>query len=288
MTIQEVLHSATRILQAKQISSAHLDAEVLLAFVIKKPREYLLAHDEKNLTVRQVEAYAKLIARRSAYEPVAYLIGTKDFYGLSIKVDNTVLIPRPETELLVDEVINFASTTDTKSPKTPIFDIGTGSGVIALALAKSLPKAQIWALDSSLDALNLAKINARRLKVKIKPVYSNLLDNVKPSLLAGSIIVANLPYLDKQEIKDFPLEIKRGLKFEPQGALYASKRGTGLYEKLFRQLNKLSVQPRILVAEIGSHHWREFLQLTNKHFPQTKIAIKKDLAKRPRILVIEF
>lgn len=286
MTIKKTLETAAKKLTAKGISSARLDVEVILSYTLKRPREWLLAHWEHILKPAEQKAFYKLIARRIRHEPVAYLIGSKNFYGLNIKVSNKVLIPRPETEQLVDEVLGLATTA--KGLKLTIVDIGTGSGAIALALAKSLPKAVIVALDTSPDAMKLAKNNSQALRLPISFIKSDLLAKVKKPILAGAILVVNLPYLDKADTDKFPIEIKRGLKFEPQSALYAKKRGTALYQKLFEQINNLKIQPYTLVAEIGSVNWRDFLKLAQKAFPEAQVAIKKDLARRPRILVIKF
>lgn len=285
MDIKMVLNDATKKLAAKKISSARLDAEVILSYVLKKPREYVLAHTERILKPAEQKMCSTLIARRTKYEPIAYLIGEKEFYGLPIKVNKNVLIPRPETELLVSEIICLVQS---KGSKSTILDIGTGSGSIALALAKNLPKARILALDASADALSLAKINAKALRLEISFKKSDLLKNVKSEIIKDSILAVNLPYLDKREIKDFPIEIKRGLKYEPQDALYAGKHGTALYEELFEQINSSEFKPSYLVAEIGSHNWRDFFSLAKKYFPQAEISVIKDLANRPRILKIKF
>lgn len=288
MTILNALAGAIKKFTKKHISSAELDAEILLAYVLNHPREFIIAHPEKHLTPAEQKKCSSLISRRAKYEPIAYLTGAKEFYGLNIKVDKRVLIPRPETELLVDEVIKIASARGAGGSKTAILDIGAGSGSIALALAKNLPKARIAALEASADALNLAKNNAKAMRLEISFIKSDLLFGVKPGLIAGSILVANLPYLDKSEIKNFPLEIKRGLGHEPPSALYAKKRGIALYEKLFIQIGRLKIKPSHLVAEINSHNWRDFLALAKKHFPDAAIEVKKDLAGRYRILLIQF
>ncbi|MFA5020718.1 MAG: peptide chain release factor N(5)-glutamine methyltransferase [Patescibacteria group bacterium] len=288
MTIDKSLIKAMQKLLAKEIASARLDAEVLLGFVLKQPREYLLAHTEKSLKPAEQKMYSTLIGRRSRFEPIAYLIGRRDFYGLPIRVDSRVLIPRPETELLVEEVLKIALQRPLKSRPMAILDIGTGSGAIALALAKNLSQAKIWASDASADALYLAKKNASGLGLKITFIKSDLLKNVPAGLIGGAILIANLPYLDRAEIKDFPLAIKRGLKYEPPAALFAGKRGTALYEELFRQLNRFETRPAYLLIEIGSHNWRDFLQLAKKYFPAASIEVIKDLARRPRVLKIKF
>jgi release factor glutamine methyltransferase len=286
MSINQALNQATKKLQSKNISSTRLDAELLLSFVLKKPREYLLAQGEKKIKPTEQKKYSTLILRRAKYEPVAYLTGYKEFYGLKIKVNKNVLIPRPETELLVEEVTNYVRRV--KSSKTAILDMGTGSGAIALALAKNLPKAKIWASDASPDALKIARNNAKALKLKINVIYDNLLKHIKTGLVANAVIAANLPYLDKNEIKNFPPEIKRGLKYEPPSALFATRHGTAIYEELFKQISGLSIKPAILISEIGSYHWRDFMRLAKKYFPRELISIKNDLTARPRILIIKF
>jgi release factor glutamine methyltransferase len=290
MTISAALAQAKRKLIAKQISSAQLDAEILLSSIIKKPREWLLAHDEKPLKAAEQKKYSTLVARRAKYEPVAYLLGQKDFYGLTLKVSPAVLIPRPETEQLIDEVLKIARQQTAIGQKPAILDIGTGSGAIALAFKKALPKARILALEISPRALSLARLNAKNSRLKIDIIKSDLLAKAPVKLLGGSILTVNLPYVDKTETRKFPKEIKTGLKYEPSGAIFAGQQGTAVYEKLFRQIAKLPAgnQPSFMIAEIGSYHAKKFLALANKYFVQAKISLKKDLFGRNRFLIIKF
>lgn len=290
MTISQALAQAKRKLIAKQISSAQLDAEILLSSILKKPREWLLAHDEKQFKTTEQKKYSILVARRAKYEPVAYLLGQKDFYGLTLKVSPAVLIPRPETEQLVDETVKIARQQTTPGRKPVILDIGTGSGAIALALKKTLPKARILALETSPKALSLARLNAKKLNLKLDFIKSDLLAKAPVKLLGESILAVNLPYVDKAETRKFPTEIKAGLKYEPSGAIFASRHGTAVYEKLFRQIAKLPTgnKPAYLVAEIGSYHAKKFLALANKYFVQAEISLKKDLFGRDRFLIVKF
>ncbi len=287
MTNSQALNAATKKLLGKKISSAHLDAEVLLSFVLKLSREKVLAHPENNLTAAQSDKFKKLISRRAKYEPIAYIIGVKEFYGLPIKVSPKVLIPRPETELLVEEVAEYAQKLGPKCLKRPIIDVGTGSGSICLALKKRLPQAQIWGLELSTEALSLARQNAKNLGLSVKFKKSDLLAGFIEGL-KDSIIVANLPYLDRQEIKDFPIEIKRGLSYEPSEALYADHHGLDAYRAMFAQIKKAKALPRAIFIEIGSAYWRDFLKLAKDNFPQAKIELKKDYAGWPRIITIKF
>ncbi|MFA5029464.1 MAG: peptide chain release factor N(5)-glutamine methyltransferase [Patescibacteria group bacterium] len=287
MTAKQALAAASKKLQNSGITSAGLDAEVILSFVLKKPREFLYAHGEKKLTDKQRQAFSKLISRRTRHEPVAYLTGNKEFFGLRFKVNKNVLIPRPETELLVEEAIAYCQKPP-RSQKPILVDVGTGSGCIAVALKKSLPQAQILALDISSKALKIASLNAEINKVKIEFFKSDLLKNVGNKKI--DVIVANLPYLDDKE-KNLRLEKnqqahRHSLDFEPKLALAGGKFGLELSDKLFQQIKKMAHQPRAIFCEIGHAYPQETKKLAQKYFPDSKIEIKKDLAGLNRILEI--
>lgn len=285
MNITQALTSASKLLSAKKITSAYLDAEVLLAFVLKTSREKILAHPERKLSLTQTKKFQSLIARRAKYEPVAYLLGCKLFYGLPIKVSPQVLIPRPETEQLVELVAEYAIKRDSKGSKTPILDVGTGSGCICLALKKLLTQAQIWGLELSTGALKLARQNSKNLGLSIDLLKSDLLAGFKGNL-RDAIIVANLPYLDRQELRDFFVEVKRGLSYEPAGALFAGRHGLSAYRKLFKQINRREDKPKAIFIEIGSAFWRDFLKLAKNNFPQADISLIKDLCGKQRFIKI--
>ncbi len=274
MTSKQALIWAQKKLKASKTAS--LDAEVLLAFVLKKSKEFLYTHPEKTLTSQQAQRLKFLINRRAKGEPVAYLTNHKEFYGLDFYVDKRVLIPRPETELLVEEVIKFVN-----KKKTTIADIGTGSGCIAITLKKYLPQATIYATDISKPALAVAKKNAKKHQVKIKFLPGDLLKplvrkrNVDVSLAEIDIVVANLPYL--------PFS----LKYEPQRALKAGRYGLKTYQEFFEQIKKGAVNPQIIFCEINNLYLSPLKNLLKKYFPSSQFKIKKDLAGLSRILIIK-
>ena len=290
INIRSAMDSAAKRLKARHIGSWRLDSEVLLAYTLKKPREWLFSHDDQHISVRSARLYRELVGRREKYEPIAYIIGQKDFFGQTFRVNPSVLIPRPETELLVEEVLDLIEASDENTPK--IIDIGTGSGVIALSLAKHLPKAKIWALEAFPDAIKLAKFNAKWLNLAIKLKKSDLLESVPDAIIKDSILVANLPYLDRAIARTYPPVIRRELAYEPSQALYAAKSGTALYEKLFRQLGRIKrasgVEPRAIIIEIDSHYWRDFLKSAKAHFPSRAISVRKDYAGKRRMIVIDM
>lgn len=232
MTIKQALKQAAQKLAAAGIDSSALDADILLSFVLKKPKEFLYTYPEKILTKNQLTRFNQLINRRAKHEPVAYLTQHKEFFGLDFYVDKNVLIPRPLTESLVEQVIK-----EVGNKKVVIADIGTGSGCIAIALKKHLPQATIYATDISAAALLVAKKNARKHRVKIKFLQGNLLEPLKNKKI--DIIVANLPYLNKNQIKN-------ELTFEPKIALLGGKK---YIKELLRQAKKLKYQPKKIFLE---------------------------------------
>lgn len=295
MTIRHALIWATNFLKKTKISSPALDAEILLDFTLKKSKEFLYAHPEKNLTTTQSRLFKNLVARRAKHEPVAYLTGQKSFSGLDFFVDKNVLIPRPETETLVEEAIKKILNTKYKIPNTSIVDVGTGSGAIAVTLARRLPNTKIFATEISSAALKVARKNARRHKVAVTFLCGNLLQpflNLKSKILnlKSLVIVANLPYGWKAWKNTSSAETA-GLKFEPQIALFTGKNGLELYEKLLKQINLLIANyqlPITSIFEIDPRQTKLITKLIRATFPTAKIEIKKDLAGRDRIVILKI
>lgn len=207
---------------SRSTPTPYLDAEILLSFVIKKERFFLYSHPEYLLVKKYKNMFISLVKRRCQSEPIAYLINKKEFYSLPFYVDKNVLIPRPDTELLVEKIIKFVARHETRSQT--IIDIGTGSGCIAIALKKYLPQCKIIATDISQKVLKIAQKNAKKLlnhenmkftkNAKINFIRSDLFDNVPKKYLGKiDIIAANLPYLPKN------VALKKSLKYEPNIAL---------------------------------------------------------------------
>lgn len=273
MTIKEALLFGEKVLH--NLETPNLDTAVLLAFVVKKPKLFIYAYGEKNLTTKQRSTFLKLIKRRAKYEPVAYLIGKKEFYGRDFIVNHSVLIPRPETELIIDIAKTIA--TDT------IIDVGTGSGAIAITLAKELHK-RIIAIDSSTKALAVAKQNARHHHANVQFLRGNLLEPIKKvKKLKAVLIVANLPYLPTEHTKILSVDIK---KYEPRLALMGGTDGLKYYYQLLKQICKLSATQWTLVAEIDALQEKSFTQIAKKILPTADLIFKKDLAGYIRVAIL--
>lgn len=196
----------------------HLDSELIVAFVLGKDRTFVHAHPEYVFTEVELSKIQDFATRRGAGEPLAYILGAKEFYGHNFRVTRDTLIPRPETEVLID----LAKTLNAQK----ILDVGTGSGCIAITLALEMPQAEIEAVDISPKALEIAQENAKNLGAKVKFYQSDLLENTEKY----DIIVANLPYVDKNWDWLGP-----ELDYEPETALYADDGGLELIKKLINQ-----------------------------------------------------
>ncbi len=279
MRIKEALNNGCQLLREFKLPSAELDAELLLAHSLSKSRSDLYSHSEISLTPAQRKNYRQLLARRASSEPVAYLVSQKEFYGYPFFVNNAVLIPRPETETLVEQVIDNARTGGYLKPR--ILEIGTGSGAVAISVAKQLGKARLTAADVSREALKLARKNARDLKVnqRIKFVHSDLLSNIRGRF---DIIAANLPYLTTAQMQELPRDIK---KYEPKLALNGGPDGLYLYNQLLKQLTRITKPGSTLLCEIGPNIKIGFEMLVKNILPtNTKITFHQDLAGRTRVV----
>lgn len=289
MDIRSALIFAIKKLIENKIKSAHFEAEILLSFILNKPREFVLTHPEIQLAKTQLNKFNKLIGRRIKGEPVAYLTGTKEFYGFEFLVNRNVLVPRPETELMVDEAFKIIKTEPTKFT---LIDVGTGSGCVIISLAKILGnKHKYLASDISKPALIVAKKNAKINKVPfIKFARGNLLKPILNSSPARSdkiIILANLPY-GWSDWKNNSSADTIGLKFEPEIALFTGKKGLELYEKLLIQLKLAKAKNKNITAflEIDPRQKVEIKKLIKKYLPEANFEIKKDLKGHNRLVVI--
>jgi len=253
MIIKEALSWADKKLKSKSLSPA-LDAEVLLSHALKKSKEFLFANPDFELSKLQATSYKLLVRRRANHWPIAYLTGHKAFYGLDFKVTPDVLIPRPETELLVERALQILQATtyppDIARRKSlragklqAIIDIGTGSGAIIIAIAKKLAEysgivqntPHLYATDISKQALKVAKQNAKKHKVaeRIRFEHCNLIENCKLEI-ENSLVLANLPYLAPGQVSSNP-----DLKHEPRSALVAGPDGLKHYRNLFKQIEAI-------------------------------------------------
>lgn len=236
MTIRLSLHEAKEKLLA-------LDAEILLAHILHKPRSYLHAWPEHTLTDEQAKQFAEYVKRRSNREPVAYITGRQEFWSLELSVNSDTLIPRPETELLVETTLKLAGDSN---PRMKVADLGTGSGAIALALAHERPTWQIYATDSSEHALQIARKNAQQLAINnISFQFGNWCSALCEEDM--DIIVSNPPYIAETEWERYA----SGLEFEPRQALVSGMDGLEAIRTIIQSASRYLKPSGYLLIEHG-------------------------------------
>jgi len=275
--VLEVLRSSTEYLKKRNIDNPRLNAEHLLAHVLGRTRMELYLEFEHTLNEAELAPLREVVRRRGQGEPLQHLLGTVEFCGLTFVCDQRAIVPRPETEELVELLESRI-----ENRKSRIVDIGTGSGVIALTLAAKFPETEVYALDLSEDALALARNNAERLGLteRVHFFKSDLLQNISERF---DLIVANLPYISMQDRQSLSSEVLH----DPAIALFGGTRGDELIRDLIEQAPP-HLQPNGLLAlEIGvgqSEPLREFLVQKNFH----DIESKKDYSGTPRFLFARY
>ena len=250
VTVSDWLESSTNRLNSAGITSARLDSLILLEHILHATRETLLARGEFELSKDQITDLQALLERRVKLEPIAYLVGHKDFYGVDFIVDRNVLVPRPETEKLVEHII------DNSPMHSRVLDVGTGSGIIAISLKKNRNDLGVSASDVSKEALSVARKNASKHETFIGFIQSDLFKQIKP-LKQFDIIAANLPYVSLDNISAHP-----ELKHEPAIALFPDdRRGLSIYESFFRDVRRYISDNGYIIVEHDPSQLEEMLKL---------------------------
>jgi release factor glutamine methyltransferase len=320
LTIRSALKQGIHLLREARVPSDTLAAELLLLHTLRRDRTWLYAHPEEFLDAQSLETYFSLLHRRAAGEPTQYLTGHQEFWGLDFEVTPDVLIPRPETEHLIEVALDRLGVRELRAGRPPkltgenlsIVDIGTGCGCIAIALAKELPAAQIFATDISPAALAVAQRNATRLgfSQRITFLECNLLSSFSPSsdsslngspaggpasfsahsslatrhsALSFDLIISNPPYIARKEFNTLPIEVR---DHEPATALFGGEEGYELYAQLIPEAARYLKPGGLLVLELGNDSLPAVRPLLDSP-PWTNLLVTNDLAGIPRVLSAE-
>jgi len=279
VTLQQALTQARmRLAACPDVADPILESEVLLRYTLHLTRAQLHLDLHHELDASQALQMHQWTERRCQGEPLAYIIGCREFFGLDFYVDSRVLIPRPETELLVEEALRISR----QNPQGIIADIGTGSGAIAVSLAKSLPRVKIYAVDISAAALEVAAINSRNHGVtdRLILLQGDLLD---PLPEKAGLILANLPYVPRTEWQAMP-----SAKYEPELALNGGDDGLDQVFRLGRQLNTQLAAGGSALLEIGLGQDRAVTAFFHRRYPSASIETLPDLAGIPRVVKLRL
>jgi len=278
--LKEELLKAENTLTSNHIDDARIEAELLLMHTLGIGRAELYTRLDEALTSLLVEQFWQLVQHRLNHEPTAYILKQCQFYGLDFYVDSRALIPRPETELLVEEALKFTNQRFSSDSTCKMAEVGTGSGAVAIALALNLTKAEIYAIDISADALEVAYINCQRYKVTEK-VHFLLGDMLQPLPGRVNIILANLPYVRDMEMNDLSQEIK---EFEPRVALAGGVDGLDKIRRLLPQARQQLLPGGLVLLEIGYGQGAEAATLAENYFPTADVDLIPDLAGIERVV----
>jgi len=279
-SLREVIHQTHETLEASEIADARLEAEVMVMNVMQMPRQGLVAQQEMEVSRQQQEVLNEILDRRRKREPLAYILGHKEFYGVDLLVNSDVLIPRPESETLVEHAL-FMSLMGMEVAQLVIADVGTGTGAIAINLGMHLPAARIYATDISEKALMVANFNIRRHNVadRVTLCHGDLLEPLPEPV---DLIVANLPYIPSQRVPELQPEIQ----WEPVGALDGGSQGMDLIARLISQAaGKLNDQGVILL-EMDPEQFPAAEELARQYLPEAETSVERDLAGLDRVFVI--
>jgi release factor glutamine methyltransferase len=272
-SVGDALEGATDAIAAAGSDSARLDAELLLSAATGWDRAQINAEPDLRLPVGASREFAQMVRRRVRREPVAYILGRKGFRRIEVLVDRRVLIPRPETELLIDVALELQPAT--------VLDVGTGSGAIALAVANELPEARVAAIDTSFDALRVAQSNVDRLGCghQVDVISAGIAS--LPKMDAVDLLVANLPYVSEEEWDELEPEIR---EFEPKEALVPGPTGYEAIELLAETVTALAKRPSAIALEIGAEQ-AEVVSRLLRQAGYEEVETRRDLAGHDRVVI---
>ena len=278
ITISQLLSESTKRLRENKILSPRLDVEILLAHELNVDRTYLLINSENKINESTVSNFEELVNRRLEGEPIAYITGHQEFMGLDFRVNHHVLIPRPDTEILVEYVINIVKS---NNDRVTLLDIGTGSGAIALSIGKYCPNSTLTLLDISEEALNVARENSNILGIADQADYllSDCFNELKKQKY--DIIVSNPPYIPTLDIEGLQTEVR---VFEPRGALDGGIDGLLFYKRIVEGAKKYLKGDGLIALEIGYNQGQDVMNLLKEN-GYCEIKIMKDYGNHDRVVV---
>jgi len=275
MTVSESLSGAVAQLERAGLDDSRLEARLLLERSLERSNVWIYQHLQEPISPEASEQFIGLIRRRLSGTPVAYLLGRREFYGRMFQVDSRVLVPRPDTEVLLETALAYIR----NSGASALIDVGTGSGILAVSLALEIPTCRVWAVDRSADALAVAELNLHRHGVADR-VNLLLGDLLTPVTIQADVIVANLPYVPTAEVDHLQLEVRQ----EPRGALDGGSDGLDLYRRLLTHVPRVLRPQGALFLEIGDQQGAAARQIVEAALPGHRVRVLRDLSDRDRVI----
>lgn len=277
MTIKQILSKGMIILKGNNVEGPKLKARLLLQYILKKQRQYLIIYDNKEVEKKEQWEYFVNIEKLANGVPLQHITHHQEFMKMDFYVDENVLIPRPDTEILVEETIKIAK----KMNKPQILDLCTGSGAIAISIAKNVPDAKVYAIDISPKALEIAKKNAKELDAKVKFIESDLFSKIGKTKF--DIIVSNPPYIKKDIMSYLSKEVRK----EPEIALDGGIDGLDFYRKITTQAIDYLKFGSYLCFEIGYDQKEDVIDIIKKQEHYSNTYCQKDLGGNDRVIVTQ-
>lgn len=274
MKIKEILRNQIEVLKQNNIEDASLKARILLAFTLGKEKEYLITHDYEEMPEKICLEYEKYIKRILEHEPIQYIIGKQEFMKLNFFVNENVLVPRADTEILVEEALDIIN----KNKLKTTLDLCTGSGAIAISIAKYGNVKKVLATDISKKTLEVTEININKNKAEVQTLQSDLFENIDEKF---DIIVSNPPYIETDVIENLSEEVKK----EPKLALDGGQDGLDIYRRIIQEAWEYLKEEGFLCLEIGYNQRQSVLNLIKESHKYKDEYSKKDLAGQDRIIV---
>ena len=280
MIIKEVLKSSIEEINKLNIEDASMKVKMLLSDILGKEKEYLLIHDNEELSQDVLDNFYAKLNRLKDEEPIQYILNKQEFMGFEFYVDENVLIPQPDTEILVEEVVDISKKINNNSNELRVLDMCTGSGAIAISLSKLIENASVSASDISDGALNVAKENAIKNSVNIEFYKSDLFNDISKNV-KFDIIVSNPPYIQTEVIKGLSKEVQS----EPFIALDGGEDGLVFYREIIKNAKDYIIEDGYLALEIGYDQKEKVMELARKENVFSKIESIKDLSGNDRVVV---
>ncbi|WP_326907550.1 peptide chain release factor N(5)-glutamine methyltransferase [Sedimentibacter sp. MB31-C6] len=281
VTIEKLLKDGVNIIKKRDYNNPFLDVQLILSYLLKKDRIYLHLNKDEEVDAEVSNLFYRMVEKRDRGYPLQYMIKSQEFMGLKLYIQEGVLIPRPDTEILVEKIIKFVNNSNLKNKQLKVLDIGTGSGAIAVSLAHFLAKADVTAIDVSDIALQTAEINKNNHNLKNMRVIKGDIFEKLEVYDKFDIVVSNPPYIENNIIDKLPLEVSN---YEPRLALDGGLDGLDFYRQIVRVFKEIHSKNSILAVEIGYNQKEKVMEIFNNINLFDKIESDKDLNGNDRVV----